>query len=117
MSSQIGFALNIELISIELTDIRLLDNKATIPSGLASLYSFKSHIKMGGTSLVHRNRQNAFVLDCSNLQVQGTMEFSDNIGENGAALSMFGSSFLFVSNSTNLLFAGNKVSFITFRKG
>ena len=72
-----------ELVSVDFhgDNQKIAHNYGSLLSSLAALYAFKSHLRLDGEILVELNRQNAFVLDCTILYIEGVAKFLNNTGE------------------------------------
>ena len=85
-------------------------------SNIASLYSLVAamtfvnwkNITICGESFFHENESPVLAVYNTNLFIQGMMTFRNNSGSNGAAISLFHSSYLFLIPPLNATFLNNK---------
>ncbi|XP_066912468.1 uncharacterized protein [Clytia hemisphaerica] len=108
--ANIGSAINLERIFVIFNNMDTMNNFGSTfngTGGQGAIYAFESKLYCYGSNLFKENMNNAFVLDCSHLHFPGTALFDRNKGENGGAISMYGNSFLFLYNSTELTFKNN----------
>ena len=113
--SMIGFALNIQLVFIDIHDTSFLNNTLDIKSnennsGQGAIYCYSSDTHLLGRNLFLNNSHTALVMDTCHIAAYDNLIFYGNYGLDGGAMSIYGHSWLQLKQNSKVDFMYNVAS-------
>ena len=113
-SSNMGFlgrALQLQRVKASFINVNITYHVSDIDgkrvTGKGALYAFRTSLMFYGKNFIERNHQSAFVLDCTDLILNGFLKLNKNEGSNGGAMALYGHSQIILTPSSNLIFEDN----------
>lgn len=110
-NASMGASIQLKHVQVRFVNVNITDSNSHVQDALkfrhGGVYAFESSLHFCGRNQIRGNRGTALILDCSDVYVKDYVLFSNNSGNNGGALSLFGHSKIYLYNSTSLMFSNN----------